>query len=176
MRKVVLYIAVSLDGYIADHNGSVDWLKGQGNDAENIDTYPAFVKEIDTVIMGWKTYHQVITELSPDEWIYSELTSYIITHKKLPSTNNLKFIQKDPCNIVQELKQRLGRGIWICGGASIIQPLIKADLIDEYYISVIPTILGSGTRLWGENEKELRLKLLRTQSYNGIVELLYTRR
>ena len=176
MRKVTLYIAMSLDGYIADRDGNVDWLNGQGSNTEDMDTYSIFMKEVDTVIMGWRTYHQVTTELSPDKWIYSELTSYIITHRTLPSTDNLKFVRDDPCNIIQKLKQEPGWGIWICGGANIIQPLIRADLIDEYYISIIPTLLGSGIRLWGENEEEIKLKLLHTQSYNGIIELVYTRR
>lgn len=65
MRKVSLYIAMSLDGYIADRNGSVDWLNGQDGDTENIDTYSTFIKDMDTVIMGWNTYHQITTELSP---------------------------------------------------------------------------------------------------------------
>lgn len=176
MRKVTLYIAMSLDGYIADNNGNVNWLNGQDENVENIDTYSAFIKDIDTVVMGWKTYHQIATELSPNEWIYSALTSYIITHRVLPSTENLKFVQDDPCEIVQKLKKEQGQGIWICGGANIVQPLVKSELIDEYYISIIPTLLGSGIRLWGKTEKEIKLKLVRTQSYNGITELVYTRR
>ena len=59
MRKVVLFIAMSLDGYIADDNGNVDWLNGQGNDSENIDVYSEFIKGIDTILMGWNTYYQV---------------------------------------------------------------------------------------------------------------------
>ena len=176
MRKVILYIAVSLDGYIADSNGNVAWLEGQNRDIEDINTYSAFIKTIDTVVMGWNTYHQVITELSPNEWIYTALTSYIITHRTLPSTENLKFVQKDVCEVVQRLKQEPGRGIWICGGANIIQPLINAKLIDEYHISIIPTLLGAGIRLWGETEAEEKLRLVQTQSYNGITELLYVRR
>lgn len=65
MRKISLFIAMSLDGYIADSKGSVEWLTGQSND-DSIDAYSEFVKDIDTVIMGWNTYHQIITKLSPD--------------------------------------------------------------------------------------------------------------
>ena len=67
MRKVVLFIAMSLDGYIADKNGRVDWLKGQDINVETEDAYSALIKEIDTVVMGFTTYHQIITELSPSE-------------------------------------------------------------------------------------------------------------
>ena len=67
MRKVVLFIAMSLDGYIADRNGGVYWLSGEDENAENDDTYLSFVKDVDTVIMGWNTYHQVVEELSPSE-------------------------------------------------------------------------------------------------------------
>ena len=174
MRKIVLFIAMSLDGYIADKYGKVDWLCGQNKEEET--SYSIFIKDIDTVIMGWNTYHQIITELSPTEWAYKGLTSYIITHRDLTSTDEIIVTNKNSCDIVNELKQKDGKGIWICGGASIVHQLIEADLIDEYYISVIPIILGSGIRLFRETEKELRLNLVRTQMYNGIVDLVYTRR
>ena len=176
MRKVVLFIAMSLDGYIADKNGNVDWLGGQNQNEETLDTYSIFIKDIDTVIMGWNTYHQVVTDLSPTEWIYNNLTSYVVTHKELSSTDKIIFTQKSPCDIVNELKQEQGKNIWICGGANIIQQLIDADLIDEYYISVIPTLLGTGIRLFKTNSKEIKLKLMYTQSYNGITDLIYARR
>ena len=70
MKKISLFIAMSLDGYIADSKGSVEWLTGQGNDEDNIDSYSEFVKDIDTVVMGWNTYHQIVTELSPEDWVY----------------------------------------------------------------------------------------------------------
>lgn len=176
MRKVVLFIAMSLDGYIADENASVDWLNGQNKNKENIDTYSIFIKDVDTVIMGWNTYHQIVTELSPTEWVYADLTSYVVTHRELSSTDNIIFTMKNPCNIVNELKQEQGKKIWICGGANIIQQLIECDLIDEYYISVIPTILGSGIRLFGTGSKEIKLKLVHTQNDNGISYLIYTHR
>lgn len=116
MRKIVLYIAMSLDGYIADANGGVSWLRGQDPDNESEGSYPEFVRDIDTVVMGWETYHQVITELSPD------------------------------------------------------------GMIDRFYISVIPVLLGAGARLFGELPEEQELRLMETKSYNGIVELRYEKR
>ena len=176
MRKVILFIAVSLDGYIADKNNSVDWLSGQNENEENIDTYSTFIKDVDTVIMGWNTYHQIVTELSPAEWVYTGLTSYVITHRELSSTNEIIFTKKNPCDLVSELKREQGKNIWICGGADIVQQLIKDELIDEYYLSVIPTILGAGIPLFGTIPDEIKLELVHTQTYNGIVELIYTRR
>lgn len=176
MRKVVLFIAMSLDGYIADKYGNVDWLNGQDRNEENIDTYSVFVRDVDTIIMGWDTYYQIVNKLSPTEWIYANLTSYVITHRKLSSKNEIFFTEKDPICLVKELKNKEGKNIWICGGANIVQQLVETDLIDEYYISVIPTILGSGIRLFGTISDEMKLKLISTQAYNGIVELIYTHR
>lgn len=176
MRKVILFIAMSLDGYIADKNGSVEWLDGQSKSEENIDTYSMFIKDVDTVIMGWNTYYQIITELSPTEWVYADLTSYVITHREMVSTKEIIFTSKGVCDIVSKLKQEQGKNIWICGGADIVQQLIKEDLIDEFHISIIPTILGAGIRLFATDSKEIKLKLVHTQTYNGITELIYRRR
>lgn len=176
MRKVVLFIAMSLDGYIADEKGRVNWLSGHGNDEENIDTYSAFIKNIDTVLMGWNTYHQVTTELSPNEWVYSGMTTYVFTHREESSTNEIKFTAENPVTLIKQLKQEEGKDIWICGGANLIQQLINADLIDKYYVSIIPTILGKGICLFGESPKEQKLKLLKEQNYNGIVDVIYERR
>ena len=176
MRKVVLFIAMSLDGYIADGNGGVDWLNGQGNDDENIDTYSEFEKEIDTVLMGWNTYHQVVTELSPAEWIYGGLTAYVITHRRHHSAEQIFFTDENPVDLVERLKKQDGKDIWICGGADLVRQLMCAELIDRFYISVIPTLLGKGTKLFGEFPKEQKLSLVQTRNYNGIVELIYEHR
>ena len=176
MRKVTLFIAMSLDGYIADKDGGVDWLNGQEEDGENMDTYSEFIKTIDTIIMGWNTYHQVITELSPEEWVYPEQISYVITHREIPSTERIHFTSESPCDLVKRLREEEGNGIWICGGASIVRQLMETDLIDTLHISVIPTLLGDGVRLFGPLEKEQKLRLVKTQSYNRITDLVYEKR
>ena len=176
MRKVSLFIAMSLDGYIADKAGRVDWLSGQERNKDDLESYSEFIKNIDTVVMGWNTYYQIMTELSPDKWIYDDLKSYVITHRKQASTDKILFTGKSPCDIVNDLKKASGKGIWVCGGANIAGQLMKANLIDEYYISVIPTILGAGVRLFENVEREIKLRLVCTKTYNGITDLVYTRR
>lgn len=176
MKKISLFIAMSLDGYIADGKGGVDWLKGQGSDNENIDTYSEFVKNIDTILMGWNTYHQIVTELSPNEWVYNDFTTYVITHNEHISTDKIRFVNINPVSLVKTLKEENGKNIWICGGANLVQQLVNEDLIDCYHITVVPTLLGSGIRLFGNTRNEIKLRLLHTQSYNGMTDLIYTRR
>lgn len=167
---------MSLDGYIADIHGGTDWLEGQASGENDMVSYKEFIQHVDTVMMGANTYRQLVTELSPNEWIYANLTSYIITHHPMESTEQIQFTGEDPCQLVNRLKREAGKDIWICGGASIVNQLMRADLIDQYYINVIPTILGHGIRLFDALEKELKLKLISTRSYNGITDLVYERR
>ncbi len=176
MKKICLFIAMSLDGYIADFNGGVDWLVGQGNDNENIDTYSEFVENVDTVVMGWNTYEQIATELSPDEWVYKDFKTYVITHKEQVSSEIIQFTNTDPVELLKSLRMAYGKDIWVCGGANLVQQLVSENLIDSYYITVIPTILGSGIRLFDQAKGEIKLRLVKTRSYNGMVDLIYVRR
>lgn len=121
MKKISLFIAMSLDGYIADSKGSVEWLTGQGNDDDNIDAYSEFVKDIDTVIMGWNTYHQIVTELSPNEWVYNDFTTYVVTHNQKTSSDKINFTNESSVDLVKKLREESGKDIWICGGATLIQ-------------------------------------------------------
>lgn len=176
MRKVILYIAMSLDGYIADENGKVDWLTGQDCNVEGVDSFADFEKSIDTVIMGWSTYHQIVTELSPDYWVYPNQHSYVITHRNRPSTENITFTSKSPSLLINELKHDSGKDIWICGGANIVHQLMEDNLIDRYHISIIPTILGNGIQLFSKRNQEIKPRLLDMKSDNGITELIYEKR
>lgn len=96
MRQAVLFIAMSLDGYLADQNGGVGWLEGEDPDAETPDTYTAFIREADTVLMGRRTYDQVVTELSPGKWPYCGLTTYVVTHRDAPPAEGVVFTQASP--------------------------------------------------------------------------------
>ncbi len=176
MRKITLFIAMSLDGYIADPDGNVDWLGGQNSGENDMESYEEFIRDVDTVIMGATTYRQLATDLSPDEWMYPDLTSYVGTPAPQQSTDKIRFTEEDPCQLVNRLKIEEGKQIWICGGAVLVNQLMQADLIDQYFINVIPTILGDGIRLFDRMDREIKLRLVKTKSYNGITDLVYERR
>lgn len=176
MRRVILYIAMSLDGYLADPNGGVDWLTGQDTDLPEEDRYADFEQQIDTVILGWNTYHQIVTELSPERWVYDKLDSYVLTHRACQDRAGITFTDRSLQELVAALRQKPGKDIWLCGGADVIRQAAETDLIDAYRISVIPTILGDGIRLFGKLEHETKLRLVSCSSKNGIAELIYERR
>lgn len=151
-------------------------LRGQGDESETIDAYSEFIATVDTVFMGWNTYHQIVTELSPQEWVYDDLMTYVFTHRSCNSLKNVQFVSAKPVEFAKKLKKEKGRDIWICGGASLAQQFIREDFIDYYHITVIPTILGSGVRLFDTAQREIKLQLVRSRSYNGMTDLIYTKR
>lgn len=176
MRNVVLYIAMSLDGYIADSKKSVHWIQGQDETGEMLDTYFRFFDTVDTVIMGKCTYEQITTELSPGKWIYEGANTYVFTHTSMPDTKDIQFINADSCRFICKLKEKAGKNIWICGGADIINQVLQENLIDIFHIAIIPVLLGGGVKLFEKFDTIINLRLLNTLNYNGIIEAVYERR
>lgn len=176
MRKVILYISTSIDGFIADKVGSVDWINGQDENDESDYGYNNFIKNIDTVILGHNTYRQIVEELSPKDWIYKELNSYVFTKKNLSDKENIKFINEDIISFIKKLKKQEGKDIWICGGANIVNQLVKENIIDEYHITIIPIIVGNGIRLFIENDINIKLRLKESKVENGIITNIYVKR
>lgn len=176
MRETILYIAMSLDGYIADERYSVDWIEGQEKNGGMPDTYAEFVRTVDTVVMGRRTYDQIVTELAPDRWPYGGLATHVLTRRPAARTDGVEFTDTDPCTLVERLRQEPGKAIWICGGAQIVRPLLRHGMIDVFHLAVVPVILGRGVRLFGETDRRIELTLTRTLNCNGITELIYVRR
>lgn len=173
-KKIILYIALSIDGFIARNNGDVSWLYG---DSENINLdmgYNDLLNEIDTIIMGNKTYKEISTKLSIDNWPYINKNTYVFTKnlKKKDNKNNIIFVNDNVKNIITKLNENnLNKNVWLCGGANIINQFLKNNLIDEFRLFTIPIILGSGIRLFNNDEKniEKRLKLQKVKNINGII-------
>ena len=176
VRPVVLFIATSADGFIARENGAIDWLPaGDGNDYG----YKAFIKTVDTVLMGRKTYEQVLTF---GTFPYPDKRCYVFSRNRRKSTDRGKtpppdrFVSADPVAFVKRLRRRKGSSIWLVGGARLIQPLHEAGLIDEYIISICPIVIGSGIPLFLRTKTERPLRLTRHRIYRtGLVQLTYAK-
>ena len=174
-RRVILMIAASLDGYIADRGGGVSWLP-EGEAESGSET--SFMGGIDTVVMGWNTYRQVVTELSPGQWPYEGLDAWVFTHRPAPedAPAGVRFTSRPLAALARELKKQPGRGIWLCGGASLARQALEQGLVDELRLTILPVLLGEGIPLFGPMKRPQRLSLLSHQVYNGMVECVYRRR
>jgi dihydrofolate reductase len=172
-RKVFIFIATSLDGYIATEDGSLDWLSSVDTPGEDYG-YGEANEAADTIIMGRKTYDKVM-ELA-DEFPHKNKKVYILSRKERPVENNIIFTNKNPGDLLRELKTQAGQNIYVDGGAQIIQELMRQDLIDEYIISVLPIFLGSGIPLFGNTGSQKMLKLKYSNSFaSGLVQMAYER-
>ena len=173
-RKVILYVAVSLDGYIADSNGKVDRLLDTKSDYTGDYGYSNFVSGVDTVVMGMRTYQQIVTELSPDEWPYQNLKSYIFTHQEVDDRRGIAFIQRNPAKFLAEIKQKPGKDIWICGGSNLANQLMDAGMIDEYHLHIMPVILGGGIPLFDRSHPGLQLCIESVKETGGVIDVTYS--
>ena len=173
MRKTVLYIAMSLDGFIADKNGGVAWLEELDTGQKGVESYQQFINTVDTVIMGYTTYAQITTELSVGSWPYEGKTTYIMTHRKVQDQDDIMFVNSSLACLITDLKGQDGKNIWICGGAELVNQMLKSDMIDRFHISVVPVILGNGIRLFQKENSTVQLKLLSAENINGMMELVY---
>lgn len=172
-RKLILYIATSLDGYIAKPNDNLDFLSIVEQEGQDYG-YAEFVKTVDTVIIGRKTYDKVIS--MGVDFPHAKKDTYVITRTSRPTIGSVKFYTGDLKLLVNKLKAGRGDNIYCDGGAEIVNELLKNDLIDEFVISIIPIIVGNGTKLFKAGESELRLELISTKQYDkGLVQLHYKR-
>ncbi|MGC6768680.1 dihydrofolate reductase family protein [Enterococcus sp. LJL128] len=172
-RKVILYIAMSLDGYIAEEDGSVDFLTDDIEMSEKDDSYEKLMEQIDTVILGRKTYDQVVNELSPEKYPYEEKHSYVLTHNVEEGRENLTFTDEKPTALIQRLLVEDGKDIWIVGGGQVVAPLVASNLIDEYIITTIPIVLGKGIPLFQQIDQSVKLKNVQSYSKNGLVTSVF---
>jgi dihydrofolate reductase len=156
-RKVILYIAMSLDGYIAKQNGDISFLSVVEQKGEDYG-YAEFVKTIDTVIWGRKTYDKILS--FGIKFPHPDKKIYVITRTARPKKANVTFYSDGLKDLIETLKSQNGKNIYVDGGAEIVSELMKQNLIDEFIISIIPVFLGSGISLFQQGGKESELTLI----------------
>lgn len=170
-RKVFLYIASSLDGFIAKADDDLGFLNLVEKENEDYG-YNDFISTIDTVIMGHKTYDWVVKN-APD-FSHNDKETYIITRTVQEKRGNIHFYSDDLNTLVTELKSKEGKNIFCNGGAEIANELFRNKLIDEIILSIIPILVGNGTKLFKLGIPEQELILLSAKSFDmGLVQLHY---
>jgi dihydrofolate reductase len=165
MKKVILYIAMSLDGFIASKDNSVEWLDKYNNSGESFG-YTKFYDSIDTVVLGNTTYAQF-----PDA--YQEKECYVFSRTKKGKHKKSTYINSTPKEFLAKLSDQ-NKNIWLVGGANLTNQFLKENLIDEMIISIMPSFLGEGVRLFRDDNLELSFKLINSKSYDcGVVQVHY---
>ena len=169
MRKVILAVAVSLDGYIEGPNGEYDWCFTD-QDYGMADFY----KRIDAMFIGRKSYElfSMSGEVMPG---FPTVTEYVFSTTLKEVKPGAILINQNVAEAVKRIKNEAGKDIFLFGGASLTSSLLNLSLIDECWISVHPIILGSGKPLFSDIKNRIPLKLIDTKTYSsGLVSLTYT--
>ena len=167
-----LYIAQSLDGYIADEDGGVRWLEeaGAGGDYG----YDAFLREVGAVAMGSKTYEQILGW--GVDWPYAEIPNWIFTRRELeaPDGVDVRFTDRAPKDVAAEIDESAGgRNVWLVGGGDLARQWIDEGVLDELILFVTPLLLGGGIRLFGDTVRT-PVELTEVKAYpTGFAELRY---
>lgn len=168
---ITLYIAASVDGFIATEDGGVSWLEKFQRDGGDEGGYEEFFASVDCLLMGSKTYEQV---LGFGAWPYGQKPTYVVTRRDLPRTNEAVELFDGP---VDELAERLTREyehVWLVGGAQLAQTVLRSNRIDRLHLSLVPVLLGRGIPLFDDAGETHELTLLDTIARDsGIVELRY---
>ena len=168
MRKIVLFIATSLDGFIAGKNGDTEWLFTDGDFG-----YKEFYNSIDTTIMGYNTYF-FISQF--EKFPYPDKKNYVFSRSnREPDGNPVEIVFSDVVEFARNLREQEGKNIWLVGGSQINSILIHAGLIDQMIISIHPIALGQGIKLFKEEDlHNLQFKLVNHQVFErGLVQLTY---
>jgi len=173
-RKIILYVACTLDGFIAGPEDNLDFLSVVEKPGEDYG-YSDFIKTVDTVIMGNRTYEWILKHAP--EFVHEGVTTYVYTRTPRPSKEKVIFYNGSLTELALNLKKEKGKNIFCEGGALVANIMLNDHLIDEFIISVIPVILGKGIRLFGDSGPQTDLKLVSVRSFDtGLVQMEYQRR
>ncbi len=171
MRKIIYYVATSIDGYIMGGDENMDSFVGTGSGVEK---YLNDLQKFDTVIMGRKTYEFGYQYgVVPGQPAYPHMRHYIFSNSLHFENPHEKIIVKKPdLDFIKQLKKEKGTDIYLCGGGEFAGWLLDNKLIDVLKIKLNPLVLGSGVRLFGESEKEFKLELLESEVFDEGLQIM----
>ncbi len=167
--KISVYIATSIDGYIARKDGSIDWLE-HGHVGDEDYGFKTFISDIDALVLGRNTY-EVVSALP--EWPYTGKRVIVLSHTLKAVRKEAELFSGKLTDLTSLLHSEGIKHVWVDGGVTV-STFLEAGLVDHMTISVIPVVLGSGIPLFRTMHKEHTCQLLSTQSYpSGLVQLRY---
>lgn len=166
---VFFYGCVTLDGYLAAADHSLDWLYETGGAGET--GYDAFYGRMDVTLMGRRTFREVEKTGDPSS-VYPATENYVFAHEAL-SCPGFTAVNMDPADLVRKLGPE--RNIWVVGGNAILAPLLEEDLVDHLILQVAPVLLGAGIPLFTQGEGMRRFRLEEVRRYGQFAELVYSR-
>ena len=169
-RKLVLYIASSLDGYIATEEHNLDWLFATEGEGDN--GYSAFYDTVDTVLIGRITYDWIM-EHEKGDFPYKGKECYVFSKTQREDNEYVKFICDDVVRFTNNLKNMNGKRIWLVGGGNLLDTFIKEKLVDELIVTITPVLLGKGIPLFRNNGFQTHLSLKSIKRFNQFIELHY---
>lgn len=168
MSKISVFIAQSLDGYIADSKGNLSFLEPYEKDDNG---YFDFYSKIDTVVMGRKTYEKVLS--FGVEWPYKDKEFYLISNS-IQKLSDPLIVSNNPKELIEKLKKE-NKNVYVDGG-ELINFLVECQLIDEFIITTVPFLLGKGSIKLFNNQNSLKLKFVSSKVFqNGLVQTHYLR-
>ena len=179
MPEVVLYIASSLDGYIARPNGAVDWLDEmpeQGDGPAEDYGYHEFIAGVGAVLIGRVTYEQILS--FGVDYPYPGTQGYVFSRTRAGERDeNVEFVDgADITALIARLKETSDKDIWLVGGGQLVQEFLLLEQVDRIELFIKPLILGEGIRLFPPPTPQLNLALVASRSYGtGMVQLTYRR-
>lgn len=171
-RKISLYIAMSLDGYIALPDNDISFLSMVDQEGEDYG-YAEFYSTTDTIIIGRRTYDKVIT--MGDTWWHAAKKTYVLTRSGgTPIHPSIEFYNGDVKSLIQKLRATEGKTIYCDGGGETVKMFLQERLFDEITVSIIPILLGRGIKLFPEGFPEQKLKLISSKGFEkGLVQVKY---
>lgn len=173
-NKIILNLAMSIDGFIADENDGYDWIEKAAGDGrlntKDVWSYDKFLEGVSAVVMGKRSY-----DLGMWKGFESKKV-YVAAYEDLADHDNVSFIKGDIYEIAKNLKEKHEGDIYLFGGGLMIDKFLKAKVIDEYIIGIIPVILGKGIPLFHENNPFISLELTGYYIENGVVILRYVQK
>ena len=175
-RRVVLYTSMSLDGFLATPEDGLEWLSRVQVPGEDYG-YSAFLDQVDTYIVGRRTY-EVVKSLTGGTFPHAHsLDCYVLSRQPFEPEEGVKFYSGSLEELIAGLKHLPGKDIYCDGGGGAVQSLMEKALIDAFIISIVPVLLGEGKRLFLGEVPGGDLELLQCQTYDsGLVQLHYARR